>query len=282
MDLGDESYTRVLYELLRDIRPVSVVHLAFVIDPVRSGVLDPERMWQINVAGTARVMEAITEANRTTDAGIKQFRFSQQCFSLRAQPSVAGNRRVAQGGAYPALCDSQKAVRRSSAAAFFGVARMQCVHSASAYLCRGQRGKLPFRSVSRLAQRQRLAGRKNAPARAKGCLACCRAATVSRQQNPVRTRRRHGAFAGAHSAPGSGAAAVDDSECRRTRRAAYFARCIEMAQAKLVRVPSKWAMRLVLQFLWKQQISAIPPDALPYMTGEVHHEYRSPANIFGR
>ncbi|MFZ0321895.1 MAG: NAD-dependent epimerase/dehydratase family protein, partial [Candidatus Sulfotelmatobacter sp.] len=47
-----------------------------------------------------------------------------------------------------------------------------------------------------------------------------------------------------------------------------FARCIEMAQAKLVRVPGEWVMRVVLQFLWKQKISAIPPDAMPYMTGE--------------
>ncbi len=41
-----------------------------------------------------------------------------------------------------------------------------------------------------------------------------------------------------------------------------------MAHAKLVRVPGKWAMRLVLRYLWKRQISAIPPEALPYMTGE--------------
>ncbi len=75
MDLGEESSTRVLYELLRDTQPVSVIHLAFVIDPVRTGVLDAERMWQINVAGTARVMEAVTEANRTADSGIKQFVF---------------------------------------------------------------------------------------------------------------------------------------------------------------------------------------------------------------
>src|ERR1700731_97818 len=75
LDLGDESSTRTLYELVRETRPVSVIHLAFVIDPVRTGVLDTERMWQINVAGTARVMEAITEANRSTDSGIKQFIF---------------------------------------------------------------------------------------------------------------------------------------------------------------------------------------------------------------
>src|SRR5215467_2598464 len=67
LDLGQESSTRTLYELLRDTRPHAVVHLAFILDPVRAGVLDVERMWQINVAGTARVMEAVTEVNRTAD-----------------------------------------------------------------------------------------------------------------------------------------------------------------------------------------------------------------------
>ena len=47
-----------------------------------------------------------------------------------------------------------------------------------------------------------------------------------------------------------------------------FGRCIEMAHAKLWRVPGKWAMRQVLKLLWKQGISAIPPEAVPYMTGE--------------
>jgi hypothetical protein len=41
-----------------------------------------------------------------------------------------------------------------------------------------------------------------------------------------------------------------------------------MAHAKLLRVPGKWMMRQILSFLWKQQISAIPPQAVPYMTGE--------------
>ncbi len=75
MDLGEEASCRSLYELLRDTQTFAVIHLAFVIDPVRTGVLDVTRMWQINVAGTARVMEAITEANRQTDDGVKQFIF---------------------------------------------------------------------------------------------------------------------------------------------------------------------------------------------------------------
>src|ERR1700689_5773655 len=75
MDLGAEASCRSLYELLRDTQTYAVIHLAFVIDPVRTGVLDVTRMWQINVAGTARVMEAVTEANRSADDGIKQFIF---------------------------------------------------------------------------------------------------------------------------------------------------------------------------------------------------------------
>jgi len=73
MDLGLEDSCRGLYNLFKETRPFSVVHLAFVIDPVRTGVIDVDRMWHINVAGTARVMEAITEANRNEDSGIRQF-----------------------------------------------------------------------------------------------------------------------------------------------------------------------------------------------------------------
>jgi len=63
MDLGEEQSCRQLFLLLRESRAEAVIHLAFILDTVRAGVLDLDRMWHINVAGTARVMEAITEAN---------------------------------------------------------------------------------------------------------------------------------------------------------------------------------------------------------------------------
>src|SRR2546427_10122828 len=71
MDLGQEESCRQLYLLMRQISPVAVVHLAFVIDPVRTGVLDVDRMWQINVAGTGGGMGGITEANRDVAGGEK-------------------------------------------------------------------------------------------------------------------------------------------------------------------------------------------------------------------
>ena len=74
MDLGREASCWQLIELLRETGATSVVHLAFILDPLRSGVLDVERMWQINVAGTARVMEAVSVVNRT-GGHVEQFIF---------------------------------------------------------------------------------------------------------------------------------------------------------------------------------------------------------------
>ena len=74
MDLGREACCRQLIDLLRQTGAQSVVHLAFVLDPQPTGVLDVEHMWQINVAGTARLMEAVSVVNRTGGA-VRQFIF---------------------------------------------------------------------------------------------------------------------------------------------------------------------------------------------------------------
>jgi nucleoside-diphosphate-sugar epimerase len=47
-----------------------------------------------------------------------------------------------------------------------------------------------------------------------------------------------------------------------------FGRCIELAQARLVRVPGKLAFRMALRMLWRFGITATPPEAAPYITGE--------------
>src|SRR5690242_9130712 len=50
IDLGEERACDQLLDLMRAYRPEAVAHLAFVVDPLRSGILDPKRMWMINVA----------------------------------------------------------------------------------------------------------------------------------------------------------------------------------------------------------------------------------------
>src|SRR5678810_317524 len=56
MDLGQEDSCRKLFFLLRGKRGGAVVRLAFVLAAGQAGVLDLDRVWQINVAGTVRVM----------------------------------------------------------------------------------------------------------------------------------------------------------------------------------------------------------------------------------
>ncbi|HEX3155103.1 MAG TPA: NAD-dependent epimerase/dehydratase family protein, partial [Candidatus Angelobacter sp.] len=64
IDLAEERSCDQLLELMRTHRPESVVHLAFILDPLRSGVMEKKHMWRVNVAGTSRVTEAIAEYNR--------------------------------------------------------------------------------------------------------------------------------------------------------------------------------------------------------------------------
>ena len=44
-------------------------------------------------------------------------------------------------------------------------------------------------------------------------------------------------------------------------------RCAEIAQAKIKRVPTRAACHAILRLLWKLGISSIPPAALPYLIG---------------
>lgn len=64
-DLAEPATRTQLANILREKGITAVIHLAFVIDPVRTGVTREDRMWQINVAGTRRLLEAVEEVNRT-------------------------------------------------------------------------------------------------------------------------------------------------------------------------------------------------------------------------
>src|SRR5271169_3532988 len=88
MNLGHEASCRELTQLIRNTNARSVVHLAFVMDPLRVGPLDAERTWQINVAGTARVMEAISVVNRT-GGNVRQFMFTSSVAAYGPENSGA-------------------------------------------------------------------------------------------------------------------------------------------------------------------------------------------------
>ena len=268
LDLGQESSTRIFYELLHETHPVAVIHLAFVIDPVRTGVLDTERMWQINVAGTARVMEAITEANRTAETPIRQFIFPSSVSAYGPSLSApAREESVLAAHTLPYAIHKKQSdeVVQQRAPALRGcsvyILRPHIFAGASVenYLLGAFRGTINGKGAR--AEKMRSEGKR---------LPCMMPRGQEYLDNKIQfVHVDDMARLIAH-------ILHRDPEAQRLTilnvagrgEPLTFGRCIEMAQAKLVRVPGKWAMKLVLQFLWKRQISAIPPEALPYMTGE--------------
>jgi nucleoside-diphosphate-sugar epimerase len=268
LDLGQESSTRTLYELFRDTHPFAVVHLAFVIDPVRTGVLDLDRMWQINVAGTARVMEAVTEANRTAEDGIKQFIFPSSVSAYGSDlPAPATEDSALAGHTLPYAIHKKESdeVVQQRCTALRGcsvyILRPHIFAGASVenYLLGAFRGT-PNGKGAR-AEKMRAEGKRLPCMLPRGQkyldnkIQFVHVDDMARLIRHILQREPETQRLTVLNVAGRGEPLT-------------FARCMEMAQAKLVRVPGKWAMRQVLTFLWKQRISAIPPEALPYMTGE--------------
>jgi nucleoside-diphosphate-sugar epimerase len=268
MDLGQESSTRTFYELLRDTHAHAVVHLAFVIDPVRTGVLDVERMWQINVAGTARVMEAVTEANRSSDDGVKQFIFPSSVSAYGPDsPETFTEESPLAAHTLPYAIHKRESdeVVQQRCAALRGcsvyILRPHIFSGASVenYLMGAFRGTPNGKSPR--AEKMRNAGKRLPCMLPRGKqyldnkiqfihvddMARLIVHILQREPEPQRLTVLNVAGRG---------------------EPMTFAKCIEMAHAKLLRVPGKWTMRQILNFLWKQKISAIPPEAVPYMTGQ--------------
>ena len=268
LDLGAEESTRELLLLLREVQPVSVVHLAFVIDPQRTGVIDVDRMWRINVAGTARLMEAIAEANRNTASAIRQFIFLSSVSAYGSDlPQPVTEDAPLGGHTLPYAIHKKESdlVVQQRAPSLRGcgvfILRPHIIAGATVenYLMGAFRGTP--NGKGRRAARMRESGKR---------LPCMLPYGQKYLDNKIQfvhvddmarviawilTREPEAQRLTILNVAGRGDALT-------------FAQCIEMAHAKLLRVPGLWTMRRVLQFLWDWKVSAIPSDAVPYMTGE--------------
>jgi nucleoside-diphosphate-sugar epimerase len=268
LDLGQEASTRKLYELLRDTHPYAVVHLAFVVDPARTGVVNLQPMWQINVAGTARVMEAVTEVNRTADDGIKQFIYPSSVSVYGPHLASPATEETAFGAhtlpyaIQKQECDEvvqQRCTALRGCSVYILRPHIFTGSSVQNYFMDAFRGTPAGKSER--AKKMRAAGKRLPVMLPRGQqyldnqIQFVHVDDVARLIRHILQREPETQRITVLNVAGRGEPLT-------------FAKCIQMAQAKLIRVPGKWAMGQVLAFLWKRQISAIPPEALPYMTGE--------------
>ena len=266
VDLGSEDSTSRLVDVLRETRASAVVHLAFVLDPLRTGILDRDRMWQINVAGTGRVMEAISQVNRTGGAVEKLiFTSSVSAYGPNLLHPV---REEYPLGAHTLTYavhkrESDEVVR----------SRWQRLGRCSTYVLRPhiftgptvenyQIGALRGTAGgnSRLAARMRRRGQRLPLVLPWGH----QYLENKFQFVHVDDVARLIAFILRRSEPRSGLTVLNVAA---RGEPLPLWQCAEIGKAKIVRLPTKILCRLVVQAVWSLGISSIPPDAAPYLIG---------------
>jgi nucleoside-diphosphate-sugar epimerase len=268
MDFGEEASCLQLIQLMREVRPVAVLHLAFVMDAVRSDVLDRDRMWKINVAGTARVMEAITEANRDWPM-VEKFIFLSSVSAYGpnlSKPATEETPLAAHTYLYGVHKMEADRVVQQRAPALRGcsvyILRPHIFAGASVdnYFMEAFRG-IPGGTSSRAAKLREKGTR----------LPCLLPSGKQYLQNRVQfvhidDAARVVAFILKKTEPEAQRLTILNVAGR--GEPLTYEQCIQMAHAKLLRVPSEKLFALALQFLWKMKISTIPPDIAPYMTSD--------------
>jgi len=266
LDLGREASTREIISLLRETGARSLLHLAFVVDPQRTGVLDVERMWQINVAGTARVMEAVSVVNRT-GGHVRQFIFPSSVSVYGPEtPGPVNEDFPLLGHTLPYAIhkrESDEVVRY----------RAESLGDCRTYILR------PHIFTGASMQNYLVGALRGTPMGKSPRAARMRAAN---ERLPILLPRgkkyEEKRFQFVH---------VDDM----ARLLLYLLhrpandppitilnvaahgepltvmQCVEIAKANVRRVPGRWMYRSILKTMWKRGISAIPPEAMPYMLG---------------
>ena len=268
MDFSVESSCLEMIRLLREVRPVAVVHLAFVMDAVRTGILDRDRMWQVNVAGTARVMEAVTEANREWPM-VEKFIFMSSVAAYGpglSTPVTEETPLAAHTYAYGIHKMEADRVVQQRAPALRGcsvyILRPHIFAGASIdnYFMEAFRG-IPG-GTSKRAARMRKRGKR---------LPC---------MLPSGNRYLHNRIQFVHIDDVARLTAfiLNKSEPEGRRLTILnvagrggpmtYEQCVRLANAKLVRVPTEKLFALVLRLLWSMKLSTIPPDVAPYMTSD--------------
>ena len=268
MDLAEEASCQQLLQLFKDVRPVAVLHLAFVMDAVRTGLLDPERIWKSNVPGTARIMEAVTEANRDWPM-VEKFIFLSSVSAYGpdlSKPATEETPLAARTYHYGVQKMEADRVVQQRAPALRGcsvyILRPHIFAGAGLdnYFIEAFRG-IPGGSSKR-AERMR-AEHKRLP-----CLLPSGKKYLANRIQFVHIDdvARLVAFILKKTDPEAQRLTVLNVTGRGTPLT--YEQCVNIARAKLVRIPGEKLFDWVLQFFWKMRISTIPPDVMPYMLSD--------------
>ena len=266
LDLSEPSSGTKLLELLHRTHAKAVVHLAFIIDPTRMGVLDVDRMWQINVAGTGRVVDAIAEANRGGEH-ITKFIYpsSVSAYGPELPPNVTEDHPLLAHTLPYAIHKQEAEKLLQEKASAMGECRTYVLRphiyagaSMQNYLVGALRGTPTGRGpLGKWLRKHNVrlplvlpAGRQYREKR----FQFVHVDDVARLIACILQHTDKGRDTIVLNVPGKGPAVTLEEAAR-------------IAKAVVIPLPSPAFCRWILQMMWRLGISDIPPEALPYMIG---------------
>lgn len=271
LDLSGAEGREKLARLVLDSGVEAVLHLAFVVDQVRSGILDRERMRQTNVEGTRRLLEAVAEANSHgggTAGGpgpaaprvrlvvylssVSAYGTGQQAPLTEDAPLAAHSLPYAVDKRETDLLCQQMFPRLGGAALYIYRPHIYAASATQNWLIDGVRGRASGRGW--LAQLARRTGWHvpvvlPAAADARKPLQFVHTDDVARALAWTLSHFREGALEILNLA-GEGPLALED--------------CAKLARTPIVRLGSDGLVRFLLRFFYAMGLSAVPPEALPY------------------
>ena len=266
LDLGEEDSCQELIQLMHETKATAVVHLAFVLESRRTGVLDLDRMWRVNVAGTARVMEAITEVNRR-GGNVKQFIFSSSVaaygpetpgpvteshpLSAHTLPYAVHKKQADEVVRYRADTLGKCSVWVLRPHIFTGAVMQNYFIGAIRGVPTGQ---------SPRADRWRKQGKRIPYMVPYGNSYPEKKLQFIHVDDMARLLAWLLDYEEA-------APATHVLNVAATGEPLTLRECAEIAHNRIMRVPGRWACRAALERLWNSGVSAIPPEALPYLLG---------------
>jgi nucleoside-diphosphate-sugar epimerase len=267
-DLSKEESCGELTALIHEIKPVGIVHLAFAKDVSESKNYDADRMWHINVAGTARVMEAITEANRDVHI-VEKFMYVGNAFVYGPElnvPATEDARLAAEDLIFAQQQVEADQVVQQRAPSLRGCSvfmlRPQVLTGAGLhnYLIDTLRG-VPEGSGKR-AERLRQKGERLTYALPFGNDYL----KVKKQFLHADDLARVIAYILARTEPESQRLTLMNVSGR--GEALTVEQCVAVAKATLKRVPGKLGMEKLMEYRWNAGISSVRPEFYPYVLGE--------------
>jgi UDP-glucose 4-epimerase len=263
VDLSTAGGRETLARVVQESSVEAVLHLAFVVDQVRSGILNRERMRQTNVEGTRSLLEAVAEANRSgTHVRLVVYLSSVSAYGT-GQPTGIREDAPLQGHTLPYAVDKretdllcQQSFPRLGGAALY-ILRPHIYAGAGVqnWLIDGVCGRASGRGwAARWARRNGWHIPVALPhgANAENRIQLVHAGDVARLLAWTLVHFRSGALE-IFNVAGDGTLSL--------------AECAQLSRTPTVRAGGERTVRLLLRVMYALGVSAVPAEALPYYLG---------------